>query len=118
VGDSTKPTDGRTADGRFAKGNKESHGGKRIPEHIREMLECATPKAAKRLIEALDAETVVHYRGEEVGTYVDHGTRVTAAETILNRLYGKPKQEITGEDGSPVTVSVDLAAMLRKLAGG
>ena len=118
MADETKPADGRTADGRFAKGNKESHGGKRIPAHIREMLECATPHAAKRLIEALDATKIVHWQGAEVGEYVDHQMRVTAAEAVLNRLYGKPKQEITGDDGEPVQVSVDLSALLGKLAGG
>ncbi len=82
------------------------------------MLEAATPKAAKRLVEALDAEKVVHWQGVECGTYIDHGMRITAAEAILNRLFGKPRQEVTGEDGAPVAVTVDLAALLGKLAGG
>ena len=70
------------------------------------MLAAATPHAAKRLIEALDATLVVHYQGVEVGTYVDQRTRIMAAEALLNRLYGKPPQEITGEDGGPVRLGV------------
>lgn len=93
-----KETGKRDKIGRFAVGNK-SGGRKQIPAEVREMLEAATPHAAKRLIEALDAKTVVHYLGKEVGTYVDHKTRVTAAETILNRIHGRPVQAITGADG-------------------
>ena len=70
------------------------------------MLEARTTHAAQRLIEALDAMTVVHYKGDEVGEYVDHGMRVMAAEALFNRLYGKPVQAVSGEDGGPVRLGV------------
>lgn len=78
------------------------------------MLLAATPAAAKRLIEALDATTVMHYLGDEVGEYIDHGTRIKAAETILSRIFGKAAQPITGEDGKPLTF--DIAPILERLA--
>lgn len=83
---------------------------------VREMLEAATPKAVQRLVEALDATMVVHHQGVEVGHYVDHDKRLRAVEAILNRLYGKPTQTVTGEDGGAVAIAVDLASMLDRLA--
>jgi len=70
------------------------------------MLEAATPHAAKRLIEALDATRIEFYRGLEVGEYVDHSMRITAAQAILDRLYGKAPQAITGDDGGPISLGV------------
>lgn len=100
-----KDIGGRDALGRFGPGNP-GGGRPKIPDKVRKMLAARTPHAAKRLIEALDAEMVVHYQGDEVGTYVDHRTRIMAAEALMNRLYGKPVQAVAGEDGGPVRVGV------------
>lgn len=83
--------------GRFAPGNK-GGGRRRMPDEIREMLAAASPHAAKRLIEALDAEKVVHYLGQEVGSYIDHDMRTKAALALMERLYGKTPQAIVTED--------------------
>lgn len=69
-----------------------------MPDEIREMLAAASPHAAKRLIEALDAEKVVHYLGQEVGSYIDHDMRTKAALALMERLYGKTPQAIVTED--------------------
>lgn len=47
-------------------------------------------KAIARLVEALDTE--------------NHETRIRAANSLLDRAYGKPKEsvEMTGEDGGPI----------------
>jgi hypothetical protein len=91
--------------GRFVAGNG-GGGRKPLDPKVREMLEAATPDAAKRLIEALDATVVEHYLGQEVGTYVDHRTRIMAAEAILNRLHGKPAQAVTDGEGKAVKLGV------------
>lgn len=84
------------------------------------MLEAATPKAAKTLIDALDAEYAVVVGGgrdaaDHIEMVADYDLRVKAANAILDRMYGKPAQEITGPDGNPAVVSIDLASMLGRL---
>ncbi len=92
-----------------------------MPPEIREMLEAASPTAVKRLVEALDAtKPVVVSAGKDCGSQIEHvddfDMRVKAAEIILSRLYGKPAQAITGDDGGPVRVDLGVVEMLRKLA--
>jgi hypothetical protein len=87
---------------------------------VHEMLKAATPRAAKTLIDALDAERpVVVGRGrdapDEIEMVADYELRVKAANAILDRMYGKPAQEIIGAEGGPVTVAVDLASLLGRL---
>lgn len=94
------------ATGRFQPGN--SGGGRRaIPPEVREILAAATPDAARRLIEALDATD---------GTSPDHEIRIKAANAILDRMYGRPAQAITGEEGGPLRLDVGIVDILRKLA--
>ena len=45
----------------------------------------------------------------------DHDIRVKAANALADRGYGRPSQSITGEDGGPVDVKVNMADMLRRL---
>lgn len=87
------------------------------------MLQEGTPKAAQRLIEALDAERPVvvgngpHATMEMVP---DHDVRLKASEVLFSRLYGKPRQEVTGEDGAPLMGAVvpDLLDSMLKLVEG
>src|SRR5258706_1133274 len=90
----------------------------RMPAEVKEMLQCATPRAVQRLVEALDAEFVVHYKGEEVGSYVDHSRRLEAVQILLDRLFGRPIQSVAGEDGQPLTIDLgaQLIEAIRKLA--
>jgi hypothetical protein len=87
---------------------------------VKAMLLAASPKAAERLIEALDAERAVVVPGGRDAAHVemvpDFDMRIKAANAVLDRLFGKPKQPITGEEGAP-PVSVDLASLLERLAG-
>ncbi len=99
----TKDPSNRTSDGRFGPGNKMGTGRLAIPQHVREMLEAATPKAVQRLVEALDADKTV-----EGVTVPDHDMRTKAAEKLLDRRWGKPAQAITNEDGSPIRIGIML----------
>lgn len=105
MAEDTKEPHGR--DGRFQKGVSGNPGGRaRMREDVKEMLACATPKAAQRLVEALDAQRAVVVsdgaeRGSRVEFVTDHDMRTKAAEMILSRLYGKPAQAITDGDGEP-----------------
>jgi hypothetical protein len=92
--------------GRFVPGYK--GGGRRaIDPEVREMLTAATPDAARRLIDALDATD---------GDEPDHDMRVKAANAILDRVYGKPTQAIAGEDGEPLRIDIGVVDILKKLA--
>ncbi len=73
------------------------------------MLEAASPHAAERLIQALDAEK---YVGLDARAVPDWKARAVAADALFDRLYGKPAQSITGEDGGPL--KVDFAAIVEK----
>jgi hypothetical protein len=89
---------------------------------VREMLRAATPKAAQRLVEALDAERpIVVGNGAHaaVELHPDCDMRVRAANAILDRLYGKPTQAISGEDKDeiPIGPSDALLEVFKKLAG-
>ena len=92
--------------------------GQRLPVVFRQMLKSGAPLAAQRIIEALSAEVVVHYQGVEVGSYVDHRTRLAAAEALFNRIYGRPLQPVSDAEGQPLAVTVNLSALLVRLAGG
>jgi hypothetical protein len=65
---------------------------------LREQLEDAAQHAARRVIEALDDP--------------DTDVRLRAANSILDRLYGKPSVAITGQDGAPL---IDVAAVVEAI---
>lgn len=71
------------------------------------MLAAATPAAAQRLIDALDALD---------GSEPDHDLRIKAANAILDRVYGRPVQAVAGEDGGGIRIDVGIVEILRKLA--
>lgn len=74
---------------------------------VREMLEAATPLAAKALIDAVAA---CDKDGDP-----DHDMRVKAANAIFDRIHGKPAQAITGEDGGPLVIGLDVWESLQHL---
>lgn len=82
------------------------------------MLAAASPKAAKTLVDALEAERSIVVGGGD-NAYIeqvpDVDMRVKAANAILDRVYGKPTAYVAGEDGGPAIVAVDLASMLQRL---
>jgi hypothetical protein len=80
-----------------------------MPTEVREMLEAASPTAAKRLIQALDAERAIivgHGDSSSVEMVPDFDLRLKAATALLDRLYGKPAQAITGDEGKPLRIGV------------
>ena len=87
----------------FEKGQSGNPGGRpRIPDHVKEMLRAACAPAAKRLIEALDAEkTIVVGSGDAARMEVvpDWDLRLKAANSLLDRNGGKPTQGVTAEVG-------------------
>lgn len=102
MSDSDTPT-GRDENGRFVVGHVSTGGRKRMRQDVRDMLEAATPKAAQRLIEALDATRAIVVpgpRGEGASVkYVeDIDMRTKVAEMILNRIHGRAPQSVVIED--------------------
>ena len=95
---------GRDSRGQFALGNP-GGGRKRIDPEVMEMLVHASPRAAKALINALDAGSP---------DAPDYEIRIKAAKAILDRVYGKPTQPMSGPDGGPLTF--DLTPLLERLA--
>lgn len=88
----------------------------RVVDVIRERIEADVEKVISVLEEALEAtRPVVVGSGEhaEVEMVTDYVVRIHAARELLDRAYGKPKQqtEVTGADGGPVqtTTDVDIA---------
>ncbi len=67
--------------GRFLPGNK-GGGRKPLDANAKAILEMAAPKAARYLVELIDDDTA------------PAKLRLRAAEVLLERVYGKPKQEI------------------------
>jgi hypothetical protein len=73
------------ATGRFVKGNALG-GRKPLPVHIRELARERSADAFATILDLMqNADT--------------DGVRLSAAQEVLNRAYGKPPQAMTGEDG-------------------
>lgn len=91
----------RDSAGRFGPGNQANPSGrpKKIREFHKWLSEQAYPKAQAALLACLDDE--------------DGRVRVAALREVFDRMFGKPKQPITGDDGKPL---VDIAPLLERLA--
>lgn len=109
--------------GRFLKGTKGGPGGPRkVSDAVLELLWDATPKAAQRIIEALDAMKTVVIPGGK-GEPADHmevddwDTRLKAVNILWDRRYGKPVQTIASDEENPFELRVgsDLVESLKKL---
>lgn len=121
MADTKEPQNRDPETGRVIAGNSLNPGGRRrMPKEVRDMLDAATPKAAKTLVDALEAERAVVI-GSGDAAYCemvpDYDLRIKAANSVLDRMYGKPTQTIGGEDGGPAVVAVDLAAVLQRMVG-
>lgn len=99
IGGQQDKRDART--GRFVAGNK-SGGRKKIPDDVKDMLRAASAEAVQLLIDTMrDTDT----RRE---------LRVSCAETIIDRVYGKATQPIDG--GIDATVSIILSDEAKEYA--
>jgi len=58
--------------------------------HVREMAKQYTAEAIAALVGALESE--------------NHSARITAANSLLDRAWGKPEQPITGRDGNAIEI--------------
>ena len=86
---STKTTRGRP----FEKGRSGNPGGRpKTDERVQKALRAATPKAAETLIELLDAN--------------EPKIRIQAANSILDRVCGKPAQRLDVEQSEPVRITL------------
>lgn len=79
----------------FAKGKSGNPGGRpKLPEELKEAFKALAPKAVETLASIMSNDNA------------KDSDRVRAAEVILDRGYGKPKQqtELTGEDGNAIEI--------------
>lgn len=83
----------------------------------RTMLADGATRAVKALVDALSATKSASHEGIVIDSDVpDHPVRITAAEKLLDRRYGRPTQTIAGDDENPLRVDMGMVQMLRKLA--
>jgi|TARA_Y100000310_G_scaffold271862_1_gene286566 hypothetical protein len=100
---------------------------KRIKKKVEwtEMLDAADlglDRLAGEMNRMLRMQKVVHYQGEEVGTYEDSGTQMRAVD-LLADLLGQKKSSSNrrhgGEDGGPILIDfVGAREKLRKALEG
>lgn len=94
----------------------------RVVDVIRERIEADIERVLAPYFDALD-NAVVHATHEGIVIPSDHpdlSARIAAAEKLLDRAYGRPRQamEVSGEGGGPVKASIDVDdPEVRKLAG-
>lgn len=81
---------------------------------VKEMLLCACPRAAKKLIDALEATTPIVVNGA-VQHVPDFNLQVKAANHILDRIHGKPAQTVSVDSTEPLKLDLTLVEMLKKL---
>lgn len=97
-------------------GPQEGSGRPRAPRVIEEMRRRVEEEVDDILAPYFDAlrGAVLHaaYEGEVfVSDHPDVAARIAAAEKLLDRVYGRPRQvtEVTGEDGGPIQLEGELA---------
>lgn len=77
----------------FEKGQSGNPGGrKKMPEEVKEILRAAAPKAAELLVQMLDDPAT------------PAKLRLQAAETVLDRVYGKASQPIEGNIDNKIEI--------------
>ncbi len=81
----------------------------RAVDVLKDKIEADVDKVLDPLWEALEADSgyvVGNGPSAELQMVADHRTRIAAARELLDRGYGKPKQqtEITGADSGPVEI--------------
>lgn len=89
---------------KFEKGQSGNPGGrKKIPEEIKEMLAGASKEAIELLIATMRNEGI------------NRDLRVKCAQSILDRTYGKPTQQIEGDIDS--VLQIVMEEDMRELMG-
>lgn len=91
----------------------------RVVDVIREKVEARADEILGAMFEALEADQGIALSikggGMEIACIPDHRTRLMAAKDLLDRAYGKPKQqtEITGADGGAVAFEIPVDSVDR-----
>jgi hypothetical protein len=119
----TKDTQKRVVGRPFVSGDPRANpGGRpRVSKTNTDMLHALTPKVIQRWAEGLDAERpVVVGNGPHahMAMVPDMTERRQSGKQIWEALYGKPAQEITGNDGGPLfgQAAADTLEAIRTLA--
>jgi hypothetical protein len=87
----------------------------RAVDVLRERIEADVDQVLAPLFDALSADRglalVLKGGGMEIGYTTDHETRIKAARELLDRAYGRPKQqtELTGAYGGPLEVATAIS---------
>lgn len=88
----------RDSKGRLLPGH--SLGGrKKIPAEVREILEVGTVNAAKFLVDVIN------------NTSEKTENRIRASEIVMDRIYGKPKQQVDALIDTQVSTQVDFSSL-------
>lgn len=87
----------------------------RVTEVMRERVEAEVESILRAYFDALDASRpmlVGKGKDRRVVEQVDHYFRLRAANALLDRVYGKPRQahELSGPDGGPMRIAEDELA--------
>ena len=83
----------------FQKGNKANPTGRpKVAAEVQELARKHGPEAIARLRELMDSG--------------DGRTAVAACNSMLDRAYGKPVQQVTGADGGPLKIDLGAEAAL------
>lgn len=90
----------RDEKGRFLKGMTTTGGGRKaIPQEVRKILECATVDAAEFLVNVIKNEN----------EKTEH--RIRASEIVMDRIWGKVKQQVDATIESNITTQIDLSGL-------
>ena len=94
-----KKPENRDKAGRFVKGKSGNPGGRKpMDGETKKILEDAAPEAAQMLVAMMN------------NAAVNPQVRIKAAETILDRVYGKPTQAIEGEIDNVIEIKMGGAS--------
>lgn len=89
----------RDKNGRFGKGNNANPGGRpKMDDKTKKILKAAAPDAAKLVVEMMKNEKI------------NPKLRLQAAETVMDRVYGKATQPIEGSMDNRVEIIMGGAA--------
>jgi uncharacterized protein DUF5681 len=102
----------RGAGGRWLPGKSGNPGGRpKTAVSLRDLAREHAADAIARLVEALDAMRPVGLEGDEIP---DHDVRIRAANALLDRGYGKPKEHIELADTREYSAVFDRIEALRQ----
>lgn len=101
-----KTTVKRGKNGRFVKGTKPAHGGRKPVDHeTRNILLAAAPDAARKLVEIIHDENT------------KDNTRLAAIKALMDRCFGKPAQAASTEQTQAEALNTLIQHLTKKDEG-